>query len=78
MNKVHEEWVLSLPKAIKLMFVEDALRQGNTAMVLELSILFVEAPITEGGISVDELNELIDSAPFNTTPNLHEIPSFLL
>jgi len=77
MNKVHEEWVLSLPKANKLMFVEDALRQGNTAMVLALSILFMETPITEGGISSDELKEVIDKAPFNTTPNLHEIPSFL-
>ena len=65
MKKAELDWILSLPKATKLSFIEDALKKGDAGMALSLCKIFLDAPITEGGISSEEISEVMDKDIFN-------------
>ena len=53
-----KEWILSLPKVIKLDTLENALIKGEHGVFFSLSKILLDAPISEGGVSTEEI-ELI-------------------
>lgn len=65
MKKAEKDWILSLPKATKLSFIESALKKGDAGMALSLCMLFLDATITDGGISSEEISEVMDKDIFN-------------
>jgi hypothetical protein len=52
------EWVLSLPKEAKLLFIDQALKDGDFSMALSIAKIFLDAPITKGGISTEEIDDV--------------------
>ena len=54
------DWLLSLPKETKLNFIDAALKEGNAGMALSIAKIFLDAPITKGGISSDEINNIFE------------------
>ena len=54
------DWLLSLPKETKLNFIDAALKEKNTGMALSIAKIFLDAPITKGGISSDEINNIFE------------------
>ena len=61
MNTVEKEWFLSLPKETKLTLMADMLKEGETGMALATAQILLDAPITKGGISTDEIKEVMDA-----------------
>jgi len=61
MNEGEKEWFLSLPKEMKLMLMGDMLKEGETGMALATAKILLDAPITKGGISTDEIKEVMDA-----------------
>ena len=62
MKQQEKEWFLSLPKEIKLQLIGDMIKEGQTMMALEAAKILLDAPITEGGISTDEIKEVMDTS----------------
>lgn len=60
MKQAEAEWLLSLPKKDKLMFIESALKDGDFGMAMGIAKILLDAPITKGGISTDEIKEVMD------------------
>ena len=60
MSKEEEKWFLSLPKEIKLNLMDDMMKEGQTVMALETMKILLDAPISEGGISTDEIKVVMD------------------
>ncbi len=54
------DWLLSLPKETKLNFIDAALKEKNTGMALSIAKIFLDAPITKGGISSDEITKVFE------------------
>jgi hypothetical protein len=52
-------WILSLPKETKLKLLGDMVKEGHHMMALELCKILLDAPITKGGVSTEELNEVM-------------------
>jgi hypothetical protein len=61
MNEGEKEWFLSLPKEMKLKLMGDMLKEGETGMALATAKILLDAPITKGGISTDEIKEVMDA-----------------
>lgn len=53
-------WLLSLPKENKLMFIESALKEGDFGMAMGIAKILLDAPITKGGVSTEEISEVMD------------------
>jgi len=53
-----KDWVLKLPKEMKLMVLEDSLKEDEFGVFLNLSKVLLDAPISEGGISTEEIEEI--------------------
>ena len=53
-------WLLSLPKENKLMFIESALKEGDFGIAMGIAKILLDAPITKGGISTEEISEVMD------------------
>tara|TARA_S200002703_G_scaffold56999_1_gene49729 strand:- start:1681 stop:1899 length:219 start_codon:yes stop_codon:yes gene_type:complete len=60
MSKEEKEWFLSLPKGMKLHLLDDMMKEGQTGMALATMKILLDAPITKGGISTDEIKEVMD------------------
>ena len=52
------KWILSLPKEMKLKILEDSLREDEFGVFLNLSKVLLDAPLSEGGISTEEIEEI--------------------
>jgi hypothetical protein len=61
MTTVEKEWFLSLPKEIKLQLIGDMLKEDQAMMALGAAKILLDAPISEGGVSTDEIKEVMDS-----------------
>jgi hypothetical protein len=61
MKENEKEWFLSLPKEMKLKLLGDMLNEGETGMALATATILLDAPITKGGISTDEISEVMDA-----------------
>jgi hypothetical protein len=53
-----KDWVLGLPKEMKLMLLEDSLKEDEFGVFLNLSKVLLDAPLSEGGISTEEIEEI--------------------
>ena len=53
-------WLLSLPKENKLKFIESALKEGEFGIAMGIAKILLDTPITKGGISTEEISEVMD------------------
>ncbi len=62
-NKVTKtSWILSLPVETKLGFIEKAIEDKDIGMALGIAKIFLDAPLSKGGISSDEITKVMDKA----------------
>jgi len=61
MKENEKKWFLSLPKETKLRLLGEMLSEGEAGMALATAKILLDAPITEGGISTDEISEVMDA-----------------
>jgi hypothetical protein len=52
------KWVLTLSEEDKIMFLEDMLKQQKYGMAFEFMDVLLKAPISEGGVSTDLINDV--------------------
>ena len=69
MKKEEIKWILSLPKEIKLNLLEKMLVENKFGEAFQFQKILLEAPISEGGIATEELNEVFTS----TNSSLKEV-----
>lgn len=53
-----KDWVLSLPKETKLDLLEKMLVEGKFGEAFEFMKMLLDAPISEGGVVTEELNDV--------------------
>jgi hypothetical protein len=58
MTITEKDWVLGLPKEMKLMVLEDSIKEDEFGIFLNLSKVLLDAPLSEGGISTEEIEEI--------------------
>jgi len=51
--------LLGMSKEMKLGILGDANKQGQQALVFEIMKILLDAPISEGGISTEEIKEVL-------------------
>lgn len=61
MTVAEKDWFLSLPEEMKLMLLNDMLKEGKSMMALEASKILLDAPISNGGISTEKIQEVFDN-----------------
>jgi hypothetical protein len=52
------EWMLSLPKEVKLDFIDAALKEKDFSMALSIAKVYLDAPISKGGIVTEEIDKV--------------------
>ena len=52
------KWVLTLSEEQKIMFLEDMLKEQKYGMAFEFMDVLLKAPISEGGVSTDLINDV--------------------
>jgi hypothetical protein len=52
------KWVLTLSEEDKIMFLEEMLQEQKYAMAFEFMDVLLKAPISEGGVSTDLINDV--------------------
>lgn len=61
MKITFKTWFLSLEKETKIEMLEEALKEDNTlASFLSLSRILLDTPISEGGISSEEIDSVFN------------------
>lgn len=60
MTTEEKKWFLSLPKEMKLKLMNDMLKENETGMAFATMNILLEAPISKGGISSDEIKVVFD------------------
>jgi hypothetical protein len=58
MTIAEKDWFLGLPAEIKLEMLGDMLKQGNSIMALDTAKILLDAPISKGGISTEEIDKV--------------------
>ena len=58
-NTVEKEMFLGLSKEMKLGLLDDANKTGEYTIVFQMMKILLDAPISEGGISSDEIQEVL-------------------
>ena len=58
MTIAEKDWFLGLPAEIKLELLGDMLKQGNAIMALDTAKILLDAPISKGGISTEEIDKV--------------------
>lgn len=53
-----KDWMLSLPKEIKLKILEDSLKEDEFGIFLGLSKILLDTPLCDGGIPTEEIEEI--------------------
>ena len=59
-NTVEKEMFLGLSKEMKLGLLDDANKTGEYTIVRQMMKILLDAPISEGGISTEEIQEVLD------------------
>lgn len=57
--QLEKEMLLGLPKEMKLGLLDDANKQGEHGIVFQMMKILLDAPISEGGISTEEIKEVL-------------------
>lgn len=55
-----KDWFLSLPKETKLILMDKMLEEDESGMAFATMNILLETPISEGGVSTDEIKEIFD------------------
>jgi len=55
-----KEMLLGLSKEMKLGLLDDANKTGEYTIVFQMMKILLDAPISEGGISSEEIQEVLD------------------
>ena len=58
MTQTEKEWVLTLSEKQKILFLEEMLQQQKYGMAFEFMDVLLKAPISEGGVSTDLINDV--------------------
>ena len=53
-----KEWILSLPKGLKLKLLEDCIKEKEMGSYVRITKVLLDAPISKGGIATDEIDEI--------------------
>lgn len=72
MKPEEKDWLLSLPKENKLKFIESALKEGDFGMAMGIAKILLDAPIVDGGISTEEITEVMDKGIAEMPTNKNE------
>ena len=59
-NMLAKEMLLGMSKELKLGLLDDANKTGEYTIVRQIMKVLLDAPISEGGISSDEIQEVLD------------------
>jgi hydrogenase maturation factor len=59
-NMLEKEMLLGMSKEMKLGLLDDANKTGEYTIVRQIMKILLDAPISEGGISSDEIQEVLD------------------
>ena len=59
-NMLEKEMLLGMSKEMKLGLLDDANKTGEYTIVRQMMKILLDAPISEGGISSDEIQEVLD------------------
>tara|TARA_B100001113_G_scaffold341316_1_gene326324 strand:- start:383 stop:607 length:225 start_codon:yes stop_codon:yes gene_type:complete len=59
-NTVEKEMFLGLSKEMKLGLLDDANKTGEYTIARQIAKILLDAPISEGGISTEEIQEVLD------------------
>tara|TARA_B100000900_G_C20579722_1_gene716965 strand:- start:1257 stop:1460 length:204 start_codon:yes stop_codon:yes gene_type:complete len=57
-----KDWFLGLPAEIKLELLGDMLKEGNSIMALDTAKILLDAPISKGGISTEEIDKVFTNS----------------
>lgn len=52
------KWILTLSEEDKIMFLEDMLKEQKYGMAFEFMDVLLKAPISDGGVSTDLINDV--------------------
>ena len=58
-NMLEKEMLLGMSKEMKLGLLDDANKAGEHGIVLQMMKILLDAPIGEGGISTEEVKEVL-------------------
>lgn len=58
MTIAEKDWFLSLPAEIKLKLLSNMLKEGNSIMALDTAKILLDAPISKGGISTEDIDKV--------------------
>lgn len=61
MTIAEKDWFLSLPAETKLKLLGDMLKEGESGMALETAKILLDAPISKGGISSEEIDKVFNN-----------------
>lgn len=53
-----DKMILGFPREIKLKLLKDALDQNDVGMFIQLSLILLNAPISEGGIETEVIEKV--------------------
>lgn len=56
---LEKEMLLGMSKEMKLGILDNANKQGQQALVFQMMKILLDAPISEGGISTEEIKEVL-------------------
>lgn len=59
-NMLEKEMLLGMSKEMKLGLLDDANKTGEYTIVRQMMKILLDAPISKGGISSDEIQEVLD------------------
>jgi hypothetical protein len=65
MKEAEKDWLLSLPKDIKLTLLGDMMKEGEIRMAFQTMKILLDAPISKGGILTDDIKEVMDKGISN-------------
>ena len=57
--QLEKEMLLGMPKEMKLDLLKDANKAGQHGLVFAMMKILLDAPISEGGISTEEIKEVL-------------------
>ena len=59
-NMFAKEMLLGMSKELKLGLLDDANKTGEYTIVRQIMKILLDAPISEGGVSTEEIQEVLD------------------
>jgi len=59
-NMFEKEMLLGMSKELKLGLLDDANKTGEYTIVRQIMKILLDAPISEGGVSTEEIQEVLD------------------